>query len=182
MENPDRLVVREMTEAEFEVRVRYFHDAPDELLATMGVDRDLLPDPDDWRSSYVRERARPLAERENFALSWLLEGTMIGFSTADRIELGRQAFMHLHIVTAARRRTGLGVEAVRRSAAVYFDTFDLERLFCEPNALNIAPNRTVQAAGFRYLYSHHTTPGRLNFPQIATRWVLEVGDLREPGR
>jgi hypothetical protein len=107
------LVVREMTEAEFEVRVRSFHDAPDELLATMGVDSKLLPDPDEWRSSYVRESARPLAERESFALSWLLEGTMIGFTTADRIQLGRQAFMHLHIVTAARRRNDCSVSRTR---------------------------------------------------------------------
>lgn len=54
--------------------------------------------------------------------------------------------MHVHIVKPSQRRRGLGVEAVRRSAEIYFDVLQLQRLLCEPNALNVAPNRTVQAA------------------------------------
>ena len=54
----------------------------------------------------------------------------------------------------------------------------LPRLYCEPNAFNVAPNRTLQAAGFRYLFSRHTTPGGINFPQVATRWVLDLGAVK----
>ena len=72
-----------------------------------------------------------------------------------------------------QRRNGLGVEFVKKSAKIYFAVLELERLFCEPNALNIAPNRTLQGAGFRYLFTHETTPSPISFPQIATRWVLE---------
>lgn len=31
----------------------------------------------------------------------------------------------------------------------------------------------VLERGFRYLFSHETTPGSINFPQLATRWVLD---------
>jgi hypothetical protein len=49
----------------------------------------------------------------------------------------------------------------------------LKSLFCEPNAFNIGPNRTLQKAGFKYVKTHMTVPGPLNFHQAVTRWVLE---------
>jgi RimJ/RimL family protein N-acetyltransferase len=67
----------------------------------------------------------------------------------------------------------LGVEFVRRSAGLYFDALRLRRLFCQPNALNTAPNRTLQAAGFRYVKTLTTVPSRLNYRQAVTRWVLD---------
>ena len=53
------------------------------------------------------------------------------------------------------------------------DTLQISRLFCEPHALNVAPNRTLQAAGFKYVKTHETVPGPFNFHQPVTRWVLE---------
>lgn len=90
-----------------------------------------------------------------------------------RIVFGSEAFMHLHIPGQGMRGQGLGVQFVRESARIYFAVLELQRLFSEPNALNIAPNRTLQRAGFRYLFSHETKPGSINFPQLATRWVLD---------
>jgi hypothetical protein len=45
-------------------------------------------------------------------------------------------------------------------------------VFCEPNAFNVGPNRTLQAAGFKYLRTYETIPGPLNPRQAVTRWVL----------
>jgi RimJ/RimL family protein N-acetyltransferase len=56
---------------------------------------------------------------------------------------------------------------------IYFERLKLKRLFCEPNAFNIAPNRTLQKAGFKYLKTHMTVPGPLNYHQAVTRWVIE---------
>ncbi len=49
----------------------------------------------------------------------------------------------------------------------------IDRLYCDPNAYNVAPNRTLQRAGFKYLKSYETVPGAINFRQPVTRWVLE---------
>lgn len=65
--------------------------------------------------------------------------------------------MHLHILSPVMRRKGLGVEFVKESARTYFQVLELERLFSEPNAFNVAPNRTLQRAGFRF-YSHTRQP------------------------
>lgn len=170
-------MVREMQLAEVGIRIDYFHGASDQHLRTLGVDRSLLPTPDAWRASYEEDFARPVHARANYSLVWERYGSVVGFSSADRILFGREAFMHLHILDQGMRGQGLGAQFVRESARIYFEVLKLQRLFSEPNALNVAPNRTLQRAGFRYLFSHETKPGPINFPQLATRWVLD----RPPG-
>ncbi len=83
--------------------------------------------------------------------------------------------MHLHLVEAHLRHRGLGAEYVKMSVGHYFRALDLERLFCEPNAFNVAPNRTVQRAGFRYLFTHEARPATIHFLQLTTQWVFERG-------
>jgi RimJ/RimL family protein N-acetyltransferase len=168
-------VVRPMRLDEVDVRIDYFHDASDAYLVKLGVDRALLPSKDAWRAFYEQDFARPLDERETHNLTWELDGRLVGFSSVDHIEFGEQAFMHLHIVEEPRRRAGLGTKFVRLSVDEYFRTFELQRLFCQPNAYNVAPNRTLQRAGFRYCFTEEMQPSSINFPQPITRWVLERG-------
>ena len=104
---------------------------------------------------------------------WLSDDQPVGFSTSDKIRYGEQAHMHLHVTEPERRHQGTGVECVRRSADIYFERLKLKRLFCEPNAFNVPPNRTLQKAGFKYLKTRMTVPGPLNFHQAVTRWVME---------
>lgn len=67
-----------------------------------------------------------------------------------------------------------GAKASESNACdIYFERFKLKRLFCEPNAFNVAPNRAMQKAGFKYVKTHMTVPGPLNFHQAVTRWVME---------
>jgi RimJ/RimL family protein N-acetyltransferase len=165
--------VREMPLSELGIRIRYFHEASDDYLIALGVDRELLPKPEAWQSFHERDCERPLTERENYALLWELDGQAVGFSSLDHIVFGEEAFMHLHIVEQSWRRRGLGAKFVKLSASKYFEVFELKYLYCEPNALNAAPNRTLQRAGFIYLFSHETIPGPINFRQMTTRWLLE---------
>ncbi len=175
--DPQRLSVRAMRLEEVDYRIDYFHGSSDEHLRMLGVDRALLPDPSSWRRMCEVDYARPLSERESFFVLWELDRRRVGFSSLDRIAFGAEAFMHLHVVEPSLRHLGIGSELVGRSAALYLDLFELEVLFCEPNALNVAPNRTLQRAGFTYLFSHETTPGAINFPQVTTRWKLTRASL-----
>jgi RimJ/RimL family protein N-acetyltransferase len=164
---------------EVRVRIEYFHDAPDAHLLRLGVDRSLLPSPAEWYAFYERDQARPISERENYSLVWLLDDVIVGFSSTDRIEFGLQAFMHLHILDAPRRQSGLGSNFVRLSARHYVEALQLGRLFCQPNAFNVAPNRALQSAGFTYVKTLETTPSAINFPQAVTRWVWDPNDHPE---
>jgi RimJ/RimL family protein N-acetyltransferase len=165
--------VRPLRLDEVGVRIAYFHDASDEYLLRLGVDRALLPSRADWLAYYEEDFARPIAERETYNLAWELDGRLVGFSSTDHIEFGEQALMHLHIIEEPNRRQGLGTEFVRLSVDAYFDALELRRLFCQPNAYNVAPNRTLQRAGFRYVYSAEMQPSTINFVQPVTRWVIE---------
>jgi len=167
------MAVREMRADEIHIRIDYFHSATDTELIVLGVDRARLPSPRAWQESYEKDQSRSLKERSGYALLWMLDHIVVGFSTADQIIFGQEARMHLHIVDADRRRQGLGTQFVRLSAKAYFEIFELQRLFCEPNAVNVAPNRTLQRAGFRYVLSHACTPSPINFPQVTTQWVID---------
>lgn len=167
------LTVREMTTSEAEIIIEYFHNSTPEHLEMLGVDPSRLPDPGSWRERQHRESALPIDQRATMRVIWLSDDQPIGFSTADKIRRGERANMHLHVTDPERRQQGIGVECVRRSVDIYFERLKLKRLFCEPNAFNVGPNRALQKAGFKYLKTHMTVPGPLNYHQAVTRWVIE---------
>lgn len=167
------LHVREMKLSEVGLIINYFHHSSPEYLNTLGVDPTRLPDPGKWHERYAYEYSQPIEKRKAFLVVWESDQGPIGFSTADKIIYGQQAYMHLHIVNPEQRMLGNGATCVRETVKIYFEALKLERLFCEPNAFNVAPNRTLQKAGFNYVKTHETVPGPLNFYQAVTRWVLE---------
>jgi RimJ/RimL family protein N-acetyltransferase len=156
---------------DFDVRTAYFHEATDEHLAKLGVDRSRLPHPEAWRASFQENLARPLEARSEYGVVWELDGSFVGFSTADQIQFGDEAHMHLHIIDPERRARGLGARFVSLTAVHLCEVFRLRRLYCEPNALNVAPNRTLQRAGFSYVCSRECRPNPLNGYQTTTVWV-----------
>jgi RimJ/RimL family protein N-acetyltransferase len=167
------LTVREMTLAETDLIIDYFHGSTPEHLEVLGVDPTRLPRPESWRERFTRECALAVEKRNALFVLWLSDDRAVGFSTSDKIIYGEQAGMHLHVTDPERRNRGVGAECVRRSAELYFERLKLKRLFCEPNAFNVAPNRALQKAGFKYLKTHMTVPGPFNFHQAVTRWVME---------
>ncbi len=167
------LSAREMRIEEIDMVVEYFHDSSSEHLEMLGVDPTRLPRPEVWRERIRHELSRPLESRTAFLVAWLMDERPVGFSSCDKIAWGERANMHLHVVDAEKRNRGLGAEFVKRTAAIYFDRLRLKSLYCEPNAFNVAPNRTLQKAGFTYVKTYMTVPGPLNFHQAVTRWVMQ---------
>jgi RimJ/RimL family protein N-acetyltransferase len=157
---------------DLDVRIRYFQEASEEHLELLGVDRSKLDTLETWRTSFVNELARSVKQRSDYGLIWEADGEPVGFSTADRIVFGDRAYMHLHLLHPEDRRRGYGTELVRRSARAYVERFELKRLYCEPHAFNVAPNRALQAAGFTYVSTQRTTPTPLNVEQVTNLWVL----------
>lgn len=167
------LVIREMALEEVGLIIEYFHGSTPEHLDLLGVDPTRLPAPQSWRDYYAGEYQKPIRDRSTLLVLWELDEAPVGFSTADKITYGEQANMHLHVVDPSRRGSGIGSQCVRETADFYFEALALRRLLCEPNAFNAAPNRTLQSVGFRYVKTHRTVPGPLNYHQPVTRWVLE---------
>ena len=99
-----RLTVREMQLADVEIRINYFRDASDEDLHTMRVDRALLPTQEAWHSLYEEDHARPIQDRVNFSLVWEFDGRAVGFSSVSNIAFGKEAFMHMHILSSTEHQ------------------------------------------------------------------------------
>jgi hypothetical protein len=79
-----QLIVREAQSAEASMHFDYFHDASDDHLRMLGVDRALLPTREAWLASFEEQHARPLRARTNDTLVWEMEGQAVGFSSLDR--------------------------------------------------------------------------------------------------
>ena len=168
-----QLAVREMAPGETNLVIDYFQGLTAEQLDTLGVDPSRLLTPDAWRAQLGSEFLLPPERRQTLYLIWLLDDQPAGFSSCNKIAFGERANMHLHVCAPERRQQGIGTECVRRSVEIYFQRLQLKRLFCEPNAFNVGPNRTLQKAGFKYLKTYMTVPGPINFHQAVTQWVIE---------
>jgi RimJ/RimL family protein N-acetyltransferase len=168
-----KLLAREMLLEETPIVIDYFHSSTPEHLEVLGVDPSRLPSKDAWAALFKAQYSLPVENRRGFFVIWLGDDRPVGFSSCDKIVFGKQANMHLHVTNASLRQQGVGVECVRQSVEIYFRDLRLLQLFCEPNAFNVGPNRTLQRAGFKYLKTHNTVPGPLNFHQAVNRWLIE---------
>lgn len=173
------LSVRLMELDEVKIRIDYFHSASPEFLEQLGVDPARLPAPDDWLESYAQDYALPLEQRSQLQLLWSLNNQPVGFSSVDAIDFGKQANMHLHVLKGDNRNSGIGTRCVELSVSLYFDMLKLDRLYCQPYSFNIAPNRTLQKAGFKYIKTYNTVPSSLNFNQPVTQWMIERGARKQ---
>jgi RimJ/RimL family protein N-acetyltransferase len=165
--------VREMKLSEAHFMINYFLEADHSFLSALGVDPAKLPQFDQWYNILKQDFGRSIDDRHFFYLVWELDGVPIGHSNINNIVYAKEAFMHLHIWNPIQRKTGHGTLFVRESIKIYFELFNLSQLFCQPYALNPAPNRTLRKVGFKYLKTYETTPGWINFPQPVNLWVLD---------
>lgn len=166
------LSVREIQVHDIDLLVKYWTESTDEHMLSMGVDLAKIPKPESLRERLTQQIKLPLVEKTSYAFIWLLNEAPIGHCNVNQIVFGEQAFMHLHLWDATTRQKGLGQRLVKLSLAHFFKDLKLARLFCEPYALNPAPNRTLEKIGFKFVKAHTCIPGTLNFEQLVHRWVL----------
>lgn len=157
---------------EVDLMISYFLSADHGFLNGLGVDPEKLPGAEEWRLVLKNDFDRPLEKKQFFYLIWELGGTPAGHSNIGDIIYGQEAYMHLHMWSPDKRRQGHGSHFVRESIKIYFQTFNLKRLFCQPYSLNIAPNKTLVKIGFEFMKTYNTVPSRINFHQSVNKWIL----------
>ncbi len=65
------LTAREMTVAETDLVIDYFHNSTPEYLETLGVDPSRMPSRESWRERLALEFARPVEQRAAIVVIWL---------------------------------------------------------------------------------------------------------------
>jgi len=168
--------VRDVAAEDVRLIVGYFHNADTQFLRGMGVDPAKMPDPDCWMQTITDDLNKPPNEKQFHYLIWEIDGQPAGHSNINKIVYGDNARMHLHLWQSDKRQSGNGSWFVRESLRHYFELFVLQKLFCEPCALNPAPNKTLPKCGFSFVEQYEGIPGWINYHQQVNRWVLRRED------
>jgi RimJ/RimL family protein N-acetyltransferase len=168
----ERLSVRQSEISDFENIVDYFLRSNKEYLFGMGVDKQKLPSREEWLNILSLDFHLPLDKKKFYYIIWLLDNKPVGHSNINKIVFAEEAYMHLHLWERVTRQKGTGSSFLKMTLPYYFNNFKLRILYCEPSALNPAPNRTLKKSGFDFIKSYDTTPGWINFYQTVNRWAM----------
>jgi RimJ/RimL family protein N-acetyltransferase len=166
------LAVREVQERDIAFLVHYWLDSDRSFLEGMGVDLAKLPERYELTEMLSEQLNQSYPEKKSYCIIWQVDGQPVGHSNINKIIFGQEAYMHLHLWEAGIRQRGYGTELVRMTLPYFFENFNLKKLYCEPYALNPAPNKTLTKIGFTFLKEYTTIPGSLNFEQPVKRWEL----------
>src|SRR5262245_2697951 len=166
------LSIRELTAPDIQLLADYWTKSDPAFMQSMGVDLKKIPDRDDLVEMLSQQLDKLYKEKPSYAIIWLIDGIPSGHSNINKIIFGEEASMHLHLWKHAVRKKGMGSDFVRQTLPYYFSNFNLQKIYCEPYALNDAPNLTMRKVGFDFIRRYTTIPGRLNFEQEVNRWEL----------
>ena len=167
-----KIKIRNIELKDIDLIADYWLESESDFLINMGVDLNKLPTRKGLRKMLTEQINTPITAKKSYALIWELDGKQIGHSNVNEIEYDKQATMHLHLWKSNNRKKGIGTELVRKSLPFYFERLKIEKLICEPYALNPAPNKTLEKVGFGFVKKYRTIPGSLNFEQEVNRWEL----------
>lgn len=166
------LQVRELEQKDIDLVADYWYNAEDDYLKGMGVDTNLMPTREQFTGKLEEQLALPYTQKRAYALIWELNGKPVGHSNLNPVTYGDAGSMHLHIWSSEMRKQGHGPEFVRLSLPFYFKNMALEKIICEPYALNPAPNKLLSKAGFVFIKEYVTRPGAITFEQPVKRWEI----------
>lgn len=176
--SPD-LSVREIQHADIPLLLNYWYNADADYLKTMGADINLLPGKDQWTEALAEQVETPYAKKQSYCIIWLMDNQPVGHSNTNKIKFGEEAFMHLHLWDGPVRGKGIGTSFVKMTIPYFFNNLQLKKLFCEPYALNPAPNKTLAKAGFHFVTEQVTIPGSINFEQPTKLWEMTYKDYEK---
>ena len=170
--NQPFLSVREIQKSDIEPIIQYWLNADPAFLTGMGVDLIKMPSKEEWITMLAAQIKQPYSEKKSYCMIWLVGNKPIGHCNVNKIKFGEEAYMHLHMWNANGRKKGMGTELVKMSLPYFFENLKLKTIYSEPYALNQAPNKTLEKAGFTFVKEFITIPGFLNFEQPVNLWEL----------
>ena len=172
--NENILSVREMLKADIDLIIQYWLNADNIFLKKLGVDVNKMPSKDEWVKMLSEQLGKLYKEKQSYCIIWLADDKPVGHSNVNKIVFGEEAYMHLHIWNNDIRKKGFGTAFIKKTLPYFFKNLQLKKIYCEPNALNNGPNKTLEKAGFKFVKNHITTPGWLNFEQPVNLWEIEL--------
>ncbi|HTA28729.1 MAG TPA: GNAT family protein [Bacteroidia bacterium] len=174
-----QLSVREIEKSDIDSLVKYWLESDEAHHAGMGVDPAKIPDEKAWRLMLSKQLNQAYKEKQSYCIIWEVDGKAMGHCNINPVVFGEEAFIHLHLWKSDIRKKGIGTELVKMTLPYFFNNMQLKKIYCEPYALNPAPNRTLPKLGFEFVKEYVTVPGSLNFEQPVRRWELSLEKFEE---
>lgn len=168
----DILSVRELEKADIPLLVSYWLDADHDHLLNMGVDLSKIPPAEQLTNMLQTQLDLPYDKKTAYGLIWEVNGEPVGHCNTNPTVFGDEAFMHLHLWKNDTRKKGTGTALVKMSLPYFFERLQLKKLYSQPYALNPAPHRVLEKAGFQFVKDYVTVPGSLNFEQPVKLWLI----------
>jgi len=162
-----RFGVHELTLSDISLVVDYWINASADFLLGMGADPDKIPNRAQFEAMLQQQLLKPIAERQSYALIWKENGVPIGHCNLNPFTLGETGYLHLW--NQRQRRKGIGAILLQKSVFHFFEVLGLKTIYSEPYAKNVAPNKTLEKAGFLFEKTYTTVPGSINFDQVVNR-------------
>ena len=175
----ESLNVRELQQSDIPLIIDYWLNSDSDYLNNMGADISKVPDRVQWTQMLQEQLHQDYTDKKSYCLIWEVDGKPIGHSNVNKIVFGQEAYMHLHIWYDEFRNKGLGVQFVNIGLPWFYKNLQLEQIYCEPYALNPAPNKTLEKAGFKLVKEYITTPGWINFEQPVKLWEISAPEVAQ---
>jgi RimJ/RimL family protein N-acetyltransferase len=172
MTDNSHLSVRELAYSDIEHIVQYWLTSDEAFMLGMGVDIKKIPPAEKWKQMLSEQILQPYNEKQSYCIIWQINGQPVGHSNVNQVVFAKEAYMHLHIWKPAERQKGAGAAFVQKSIPYFFENMQLQTLYCQPYALNPAPNHTLKKVGFEFIKQYRTIPGWLNFEQEVNLYQL----------
>jgi RimJ/RimL family protein N-acetyltransferase len=173
------LSVREMQISDIPFFMQYWYSADHAYLHGMGVDVNKMPAPEKLSEMLLTQLNNPIELKTSYCIIWQNNGQPVGHSNTNPTTFGEEAKMHLHLWSSTERKKGMGTELLKMTLPYYFENLKLKTLWCEPYALNMAPNKTLQKAGFKLIKEYITVPGFISFEQPVKQWKMSYEVFQE---
>lgn len=164
--------VKELTSTEIPLLLDYWYTASDEHLIRMGVVPAKMQKREEFEAVLKKQLSLSFKEKPSYCIIWLLNNEAVGHCNVNSITFGEEANMHLHLWRSDLRQKGMGVEFIKLSLPFFFNNLQLKKLFCEPNAHNVAPNKAIVKAGFRFVKKFIGKPGYFSDDQELNQYEL----------
>ena len=171
------LSVREMQISDIPDFLKYWYDADPAYMLNMGVDINKMPPREQLYQMLLEQLNTPIENRRSCCVVWENDGEAIGHSNTNPTTYGDEAKMHLHLWSPEKRKKGMGTELVRMTLPYYFKNLKLKTLWCEPYALNAAPNKTLEKVGFTLVKEYFGVPSFISFEQPVKQWRMLHADF-----
>ncbi|MFK8005079.1 MAG: GNAT family N-acetyltransferase [Saprospiraceae bacterium] len=168
------ITVREVEKNDIQYIVGYWNNASTEDLLAMGIDVNNIDTLKNLGARLEKQLMLSNEDKAAFVLVALLDKKPIGHCYVNNLIFGKEAFMHLHIWQNNSHKKGMGSAMVRQSIPYFFEKLKLQTLFCEPAAMNLGPNKTLEKIGFKFIKKYTTIPAGWTFQMEVNRWEMTL--------